>query len=80
MVITVIKIAGKSMSDNTPQLFIRPTPAGINITGIISIRNLPASLTDSSFIMPVTNPAKLLKTALNISCLSTSFDTDKKII
>ena len=36
---------------------ISPTPAGINITGIISIRKLPASFTDSSFIIPDKSPA-----------------------
>ena len=32
---------------------INPTPAGINMTGMISIRNLPASRTDSNLTIPV---------------------------
>ena len=40
--------AGTTSGFKTPQLFIRPTPAGINISGIISIRNIPVSLTSSS--------------------------------
>ena len=41
-----------------PQDDMSPTPAGINITGIISIMNLPALLTELSGIRPVSRPMK----------------------
>ena len=35
---------------------INPTPAGINMTGMISIRNFPTSFTASSLMIPLSNP------------------------
>ena len=36
-----------------PQEVMRPTPAGMNISGMISMRKLPASRTFASGMMPV---------------------------
>ena len=52
-VTTVITHTGSSIFFKTPHVVISPTPAGINIRGIISTRNFPTSTTSSSFINPV---------------------------
>jgi hypothetical protein len=57
IVATVIMHIGTNIGFKLSHDDIRPTPAGINITGIISIRNRPASLTASSLINPVRRPA-----------------------
>ena len=49
---------GTSTGLRFPQDDISPTPAGINMTGIISIMNLPALLTELSGIRPVSRPMK----------------------
>ena len=48
IVITVITDTGIRTGFSTFHDDIRPTPAGINKTGMISMRNLPASFTRSS--------------------------------
>ena len=54
---TVTTLTGTNIGFSTPHDDINPTPAGINITGMISIKNFPVSFTASSFIIPNTSPA-----------------------
>ena len=57
--IMVITHIGKRIGCNVLHLVINPTPAGINIIGIISIKNLPVSFTESSLMKPNNNPLNI---------------------
>ena len=50
---TVITTTGSQIGFKMPQVSSSPTAAGINITGMMSMRNLPASRTEDSFTIPV---------------------------
>ena len=52
VVATVMIHTGSQMGCNTPQDSKSPAPAGINMTGIISIRKTAVSLTCSTFTRP----------------------------
>ena len=53
---TVIRLTGIKTGCKICQDAIRPTPAGINITGMISMRNMPASFTEESGTSPDNRP------------------------
>ena len=48
MTTTVMTLTGTSTGLSVPHDDIRPTPAGMNMTGMISMRNLPTLFTSSS--------------------------------
>ena len=56
---TEMTATGTTMGRSTSQLAIRPTPAGMNITGMISIRKCPVPRTDSSGTIPVHRPMSI---------------------
>ena len=60
VVITVIRMIGTHTGFSMPQAVSNPTPAGINITGMISMRNSAASLTCSSLIMCVPSAISMI--------------------
>lgn len=49
---TVITQTGSQTGAKISHVSSSPTAAGINMTGIISIKNLPVSLTASNFTAP----------------------------
>ena len=49
----VTTVTGRMMVRSCPQAVMSPTPAGMNMSGIASIRNCEVSSTLSSFIIPV---------------------------